>query len=289
MRVRHVKITDQPEQSYQLTQEVVPYFYNPLHFHEKIELTYITQSYGTAFIGDYIGKFEAGDIFLIGEKVPHDFKNAPEFFQKDSLLQAEAIVLHFDEAFLGNEFWSKPEMSNISKLLFDARKGIKITEEIKPNVQTMIKQIKSLSHVSQLLSIVSILDLVSKSSNNEVLSSSLPRSNFNFMDAEKLNKINSYTLAHFQERITLDTIASIANMNPSAFCRYFKSRTKRSFSQFLLELRLQHATGLLINSTLTIEQISYESGFESPSYFYRTFKKHKKITPAAYQKSLRLS
>jgi AraC-like DNA-binding protein len=64
-------------------------------------------------------------------------------------------------------------------------------------------------------------------------------------------------------------------------------RTKRSFSQFVIELRLQQATNMLINSTLTIDQISLECGFESPSYFYRTFKRYKGITPAAYQKSLR--
>jgi AraC-like DNA-binding protein len=94
-------------------------------------------------------------------------------------------------------------------------------------------------------------------------------------------------MVHFREKIPLKTIASVANMNPSAFCRYFKTRTKRSFSQFLIELRLQQATTMLLDSTLTIDRISLECGFESPSYFYRTFKKYKGITPAAYQKRLR--
>jgi AraC-like DNA-binding protein len=94
-------------------------------------------------------------------------------------------------------------------------------------------------------------------------------------------------MMHFRTKIPLKTIASVANMNPSAFCRYFKMRTKRSFSQFVIALRLQQATNMLINSTLTIDQISLECGFESPSYFYRTFKRYKGITPAAYQKSLR--
>jgi AraC-like DNA-binding protein len=287
MRVRHVKVAEQSERSFQLTGEVVPHFYNPLHFHTEIELTYIIQSYGTAFIGDYIGNFKPGDVFLIGEKLPHNFKNAAEFFAKDSELKAEALVIHFDYNFLGAGLWSRPEMKDISNLLLEARKGILITGETNNAVQRMMKGIKDLSQVNRLLAIIQILDIISGSNENKILSNSLPSSNFSFADAEKLNKINSYTMMHYRTKIPLKTIASVANMNASAFCRYFKSRTKRSFSQFVVELRLQQATNMLLNSTLTIDQISFECGFESPSYFYRTFKKYKGITPAGYQKSLR--
>jgi AraC-like DNA-binding protein len=288
MRVRHVKISDQFERSFQLTQEVIPHFYNPLHFHNEIELTYIIQSYGTVFIGDYIGSFKPGDVFLIGEKLPHDFKNSPEFFVKDSTLHAEALVIHFDINFMGADVWSKPEMKEVANVLKEARKGIRFSGDTSNMLQQMMLDLKRLSPVNQLLSIIQMLDVISQAKEKQTLSTSLPSSNFNYADAEKLNKINSYTLMHFKKQISLKTIASIANMNPSAFCRYFKLRTKRSFSQFLIELRLQQATNMLINSTLTIDQISFESGFESPSYFYRTFKKYKGITPAAYQKSLRL-
>jgi AraC-like DNA-binding protein len=287
MRVRHVKVSEQNEQSFRITREVVPHFYNPLHFHTEIELTYIIQSHGTAFIGDFIGTFQPGDVFLIGEKLPHNFKNASEFFSKDSNLSAEALVFHFDFNFLGADLWTKPEMKEIANLLREARKGILLAGETRIRVQKMMKDIINLSQVNRILSVIQMLDVISTSTENKILSTSLPSSNFSYADAEKLNKINSYTMMHFRTKVPLKTIASVANMNPSAFCRYFKMRTKRSFSQFVIELRLQQATNMLINSTLTIDQISLECGFESPSYFYRTFKRYKGITPAAYQKSLR--
>jgi AraC-like DNA-binding protein len=287
MRVRHVKVSEQLEQSFRISREVVSHFYNPLHFHHEIEIAYIIQSYGTAFIGDYIGDFKPGDVFLIGEKLPHNFKNPAEFFAKDSTLKAEALVFHFNHDFVGADLWLKPEMKKIANLLREARKGILLAGETSILVQKMMKEVVFLSPVNRLLSIIQILDVISTGVENEILSTSLPSSNFSYADAEKLNKINSYTMMHFRTKIPLKTIASIANMNPSAFCRYFKMRTKRSFSQFVTELRLQQATNMLLNSNLTIDQISLECGFESPSYFYRTFKKYKKITPAAYQKSLR--
>lgn len=287
MRVRHVKISEQSEKSFRLTGEIVPHFYNPLHFHTEIELTYIIQSYGTVFIGDYIGNFKPGDVFLIGEKLPHNFKNPPEFFAKDSTLKAEALVIHFDYNFLGAGLWYRPEMREISNLLSEARKGILLAGDTNITVQKMMGDIVNLSQVNGLLSIIQMLDIISGSKENKILSNSLPSSNFSFADAEKLNKINSYTMMHFRTKIPLKAIAAVANMNASAFCRYFKMRTKRSFSQFVVELRLQQATNMLFNSTLTIDQISFECGFESPSYFYRTFKKYKGITPALYQKSLR--
>ncbi len=259
-----------------------------MHFHNEIELTYIIQSHGTVFIGDYIGIFKPGDVFLIGEKLPHNFKNSPEFFIKDPNLRAEALVIHFDTHFMGTDLWTKPEMKEIASLLREARKGILLTGSAGSLIQQKMIDFRLLSPVNQLLSIIQMLDIISLTEEKRVLSTSLPSSKFNYADAEKLNKINGYTLMHFKKPIPLKTIASVVNMNPSAFCRYFKMRTKRSFSQFLIELRLQHATHMLINSTLTIDQIAFESGFESPSYFYRTFKKFKGITPSGYQKRLRL-
>ncbi|HZF63036.1 MAG TPA: AraC family transcriptional regulator [Chitinophagaceae bacterium] len=287
MRVRHVKVAEQNEQSFRITREVVPYFYNPLHFHTEVELTYILQSHGTAFIGDFIGTFQPGDVFLLGEKLPHNFKNASAFFAKDSNLNAEALVFHFDHNFLGADLWTKPEMKEITGLLREARKGILLAGETRTVIQNMMKDLVNLSQVNRLLSLIQILDVISTSTEKKILSTSLPSASFSNADAEKLNKINSYTMMHYRTKVPLKTIASVVNMNPSAFCRYFKLRTKRSFSQFVIELRLQQATNMLIESTLTIDRISHECGFESPSYFYRTFKRYKGITPAAYQKRLR--
>ncbi|HEX8547366.1 MAG TPA: AraC family transcriptional regulator [Cytophagaceae bacterium] len=285
--MRHVKHSDRGEQSFRVTQEVVPHFYNPLHFHNEVELAYIIQSHGTVFIGDYIGSFKPGDLFLIGEKLPHNFKNAADYFAKESKLEAEALVIHFDKDFLGADLWEKAEMKAINNLLHEARKGILVFGNTGSIVQKRMIDLPQLSSVSQVLAIVEMLDIISLSKENQVLSTSLPSSNFNFADAEKLNKINGYALMNFKKPIPIKTIAALVSMNPSAFCRYFKMRTKRSFSQFLIELRLQHATQMLINSSSTIDQISFESGFESPSYFYRCFRKHKGLTPAAFQKKLR--
>jgi hypothetical protein len=144
---------------------VVPHFYNPLHFHTEIELTYILQSHGTAFIGDYIGTFQPGDVFLLGEKLPHNFKNAREFFANDTTLNAEALVFHFDPNFLGADVWTKPEMKDIVSLLQAARKGVLLRGETLTRVQKMMKDMVDLAKVNRLLSIIQILDVVATEAN----------------------------------------------------------------------------------------------------------------------------
>lgn len=287
MRMRHVKISDNAEQSFQLTREVVPHFYNPLHFHDKLELTYMVQGYGTAFIGDYIGQFKAGDMFFMGSRLAHDFKNAPEFFKADSTLKAEAIVLHFDEAFLGDSFFKIPEMKEVQQLFKDVRTGLKIEGESKAQVKAILEHLNQSSPVKQITDILSLLDILAHSNEVSNLSASLPSNTFNYSDAEKLDRVLCYAMDHYKEKIPLEKIAEVAHMTTSAFCRYFKLRTKRSFSEFILELRIQNASSLLLNSDYTVEQVALECGFESSSYFYRVFKKVKKETPSSYQKRMR--
>ncbi|MBI9057566.1 MAG: helix-turn-helix domain-containing protein [Labilibaculum sp.] len=286
MRMRHVKISDSAEQSFQLTREVVPHFYNPLHFHNKIELTYIVQSRGSAFIGDYIGQFLEDDMFFLGSKLPHDFKNSPDFFKNNEKLKAEAIVLHFKEDFLGQNFFLLPEMKTINNFLESTRKGIKVKGKTKSKIKEILFEIQNQSQVKQITQIIEILEILATSNEIEHLSTTLPSKKFNYSDAEKLDKVLTYAIGHFKEKISLEAIANVASMNPSSFCRYFKLRTNRSFSEFILELRLENACNLLINSNFTIEQIALECGFESSSYFYRSFKKLKKETPSSFQKRI---
>lgn len=101
---------------------------------------------------------------------------------------------------------------------------------------------------------------------------------------DRINTIYDYSIRNFRNKIQLEEIAAMANISPNSFCRYFKSRTRKTFSQFLIELRVGHACKLLIENNLSIKQICYESGFNNFTSFHKYFKMITGKSPLTYQK-----
>ena len=107
----------------------------------------------------------------------------------------------------------------------------------------------------------------------------------NEVDSDRINGVFSYVMQHYQQEINLSDIAKRANMSESAFSRYFKKRTRRTFSNFITEIRLEHACKLLVEDKMSISAIAMESGFNNLSNFNRQFKMVKNTTPLAYRNS----
>jgi AraC-like DNA-binding protein len=98
-----------------------------------------------------------------------------------------------------------------------------------------------------------------------------------------MQTINEYVYRNFKEPIRINDIATIANMTVTSFCRYFKSRTLKTFVRFLNEVRISYACRLLNNGNYTITDACFESGFNSLSYFNRQFKAIMKMAPRKYR------
>ena len=99
----------------------------------------------------------------------------------------------------------------------------------------------------------------------------------------RLNKVYEYIMNNFQEGIRLVDVAGVANMSPAAFSRYFKSRTRKSFTKFIIELKVGYACKLLMKDDMTVTQVCYECGFLNLSNFNKQFKEITKIAPKKYQ------
>ena len=103
-------------------------------------------------------------------------------------------------------------------------------------------------------------------------------------EKDRINAIYDYSLKNFKRAIQLEEIAGIANISPNSFCRYFKSRTRKTYSQFLIEIRVGHACRLLIENNMSIKQLCYESGFNNFTSFHKYFKLITSKSPLTYQK-----
>jgi AraC-like DNA-binding protein len=191
--------------------------------------------------------------------------------------------LQFTTDFLGETFLLSPEMFEIHQILQKAQRGLAIKGNLSNRVAKMIMEITSLKGMDRLLQLLNILNTISKSDEYTLLSNKGPSVGVNVNDPKRINKIYEYVMNHFTEPITINEASALIHMCPSTFCRYFKKRTRNTFTFFLNEIRIGHTCKLLIEEDLSITEICYKSGFNNISYFNRQFKSRKNMTPQTFR------
>jgi AraC-like DNA-binding protein len=277
------KISLNPESSFLVSEVNAPYFEAPLHFHPELELTLIVKSTGKRFIGDHVDDFKPGDLILIGSNLPHFFRCDARYYQNNTQLNAQAITVQFLDSFIGKDLYLLPEMDGINQLYDRASRGLCFYGKTRDEVEIKMKELLHLEGLYKMLALLSIFDILAESQEYNYLSSP----GFigkNDADTERMNKVYEYLMTNFKNQISLDEISSLANMSSSAFCRYFKKRTRKTFYTFLNELRIGYACKLLMEETLNVTEICYESGFNNLSNFNRQFRAITKESPINYQK-----
>jgi AraC-like DNA-binding protein len=210
--------------------------------------------------------------------------NLPHTFQKDNPdLITSAIVIHFNEDFWGDSFLKLPECKQISNLLKTSLRGLYIEGNTKIALGALIKKLVYANGFERILFLMDCLHLMEKNQEYTTLSTQEVKE-FNPKNKERIDKIFQFTIANFQEVIKIEEVAKHAQMSVPAFCNYFKKSTKKTYIDFLNEIRVGYICKQLVDSTKTIESICYESGFNTIANFNKQFKKVKKMTPSKYRK-----
>ena len=287
MKPQLLKVPKGLKQSFSIRRDVVLYFYDRWHYHPELELVHIEQGSGTQFVGDNIQHFQSGDLILIGPNLPHYWRCDEKYFQGDSSLYAQATVLHFSENLFGGSFLNLPENIAIYELLEKAKRGMKLFGEENKVVKALLQNLLDQKESNPLIALLQILQTLSQSQDIKPLSNTDYQQEFDQHDTDRINHIYQYSLANFQQKISIEDIAEVANISPHSFCRYFKSRSRKTYSQFLLELRIGHACKLLLEGKLSVAQICFESGFNNFANFNKYFKILTKRSPLQYQKEYR--
>ncbi|TKB97797.1 AraC family transcriptional regulator [Pedobacter cryophilus] len=282
-----IKIPLAIDESFSLRTDISRGFNSQWHYHSEIELIYIIQGTGTGFFGNSIRNIEDDDLILIGSNLPHMLKSDPEVYHSHSERITEALVLHFPPNIL-TTFLQLPENKKISNLLQQTNLGILLTGNTKVEIIKTLKLLNFAKNSQRLIYLLQILQLIIDEQNHTLLSEAVLKPFFNKNDENRLNRVYHYTLNNFSREIKLKEIADIVYMSPHSFCRYFKSRTKKRYSLFLLEVRISHACKLLSSTDYSIAIISYESGFMNLSNFNRHFKLIVGKTPLEYRKQFHI-
>lgn len=251
------------------------------HYHPELELDIILSSTGTRFVGDNVEHFVKGDIVLLGKNLPHLWLNDNKYFEDNSELKAKAIVIHINDKFLRG-LMEIPEMATVNALLLRSKLGIsfrgKLNNYVIQKAQEMIDASDS-KRVNLLIDI--LIDLASRKDSNTLSSSGFVDS-FNFSSKDRMAPVYEFVMNNFKENIRLDKAAALAHMNTSSFSRYFSQIHKKTFTQFLNEMRIGYACKLLIENKYNVSQVCFQSGFNNLSNFNRVFKQVKHISPTKY-------
>ncbi len=281
MKVVPFQIPKNTQEAFRVQVDDMPHLYNHLHQHPEIQLTVIKESHGTLVAGDYVGPFHAGDVFVIGSNQPHVFRNDEKFFRKRS--RAMTITVFFDETTLGQSFWQLPEVNSLQQFLKTSSGGYRITGKKRKLLGEKLTILVHSEGIDKLILFLEILKQLGSKKEMQSLSKPSIQRNIKSYDGNRLNKILEFTFKEFHRTITLKEVASLANLTPEALCKYFKTRTRKTYIGFLNEIRINHACKLLLED-MQVADVCYDCGFTNLSNFNRIFKKINKISPGEYRK-----
>lgn len=247
------------------------------HFHPEYEIVYVEASSGYRHIGDHISKYEGSDLALIGSNIPH------LNFDYGVKSVVDTVVVQMKENFLGEEFFSLPEMAVIKTLFDRAKEGIAFYGETKRLAGEKLKMLTSLSHFQQLITLLEVFQLLAQSSEVELLNAKPIAGVSVLKEQQRIQKVYHFIEANYQKPIGVNEAAALCHLTTAAFCRYFKKSTHYTFTEFLNRFRINQAKKILMQDK-TVTEACYETGFENLSYFNKTFKRIAGENPSAARK-----
>lgn len=254
----------------------------PIHNHPEFELNLVLNSGGTRIVGDSTEKYSSADLVLIGPFLFHKWDSE----EKDpaDTKDCRVITIQFDMNLFDQQFLSRKPFYRVKALLESAVRGIRFTGHTLERVQDIMIQLSSLRGVDGVLAFIQLLDVLSKSEEYEYLASEGFDGKAVHTRSERLHTAYQYIINHFRNTdLKMGDVAGKVNMSDSAFSHFFKKITNKSFSQFLIEMRLGHTCKMLIETDELITNISYASGFNNVANFNRLFKKMHHCTPHEYR------
>lgn len=262
--------------AYRYTSSAFPFLW---HYHPEYELTLILEGSGERMVGDSHEYFLPGDLVLLGPGLPHTWV---------SEMSSAAVVVQFSERFIA-PMLEYPECDRIRQLLERSAQGLSfpLTGLGKGDLLASIMRLPAAKAAAR---ITGLLDVLQTMAGARVGSRALASPYFQPAVGKKtegrIGKVFQYVHRHSADTISLREVAALINLSESAFCKFFKRTTGKTFSDYLADIRIGHACHLLTESDETISEIAWRSGFDSLTYFNRVFLKKKGVRPRDFRKTV---
>jgi len=255
------------------------------HHHPQCEITLVRQGGSVRVVGDKVTALTAGDLIFLGPEVPHDYRNTSE--EGEAGTPVEAIVIQFLPdlpGLAGLDAQGLPSMQPVERLLKRASHGLEIVGHTKEVATAFIEQMLEVQGMKRVILLLQLIDLLADSAETrEICALASVQPSRTEVTTDRIGTVCAYIESFFAEPIYVEKLASMVGLGKSAFSRLFKKSTGRSVPQFVNGLRVAHACRLLVETDLTVSQISRDCGFVSPAHFQRQFREQQHCSPLQYR------
>lgn len=255
------------------------------HFHDMCELVWIERSHGKRIVGDHIGNFEDDDLVLMGPNLPHIWQN-DKSYEDTGDKTVRSTVVYFSTDFFSTLTADLEVLNQVDDLASKAARGMVFDRETVNRIKPILLSLTGNDGFGNIISVIEIIRALARSKDFRYLSSSSFKNHYDQKDNNRINKVYQFLMKNFHNDIHLEEVASLCNMTPNSFCRFFKMRAQKSLTQFVNEIRIGHACKLLQSEDYSITDVCYASGFNNPTNFNKFFKAIKGMKPSEYRNRL---
>lgn len=263
-------------QSFVAYHRQVPSFPFQWHYHPEYELTLIVKGNGKRLVGDSYHPFTAGDLVLLGPGLPHTWAS-----DESSPRNVSAVVIQFPASFI-DPFLGHSELDAVGRLLQASRRGLCFASKPAQELARRIQALPEHKGATRITELIGILDGLAARKYSLLASEYYTPAKGGH--EQRINKVCQYILRRSAEEVTLQKAAALVHLSDSAFCKFFRRATGKTFSDYVNEVRTGHAAHLLMETDRSISEIAFEAGFESLTYFNRVFLRKKGMQPGMFRK-----
>lgn len=288
MKAKFIELSPPNEKTIHIKQVDEHFLRNPLHFHELCELVFIQESFGKRIVGNHVASFNAGELVLMGPNLPHIWRNDDVFLDGTHDERAKAIVVYFPSDFLLQLTDDQSIISAMQSFINRSKRGLLFHGETLEKAKKIMEELETRTSFTRITKFLNLIELLYQSTEYETLASDGYKPTYNEQETDRINLVYVYVMQNFKDTVSLQTAADLLHMTPNAFCRYFKRHTKKSFTRFVNEMRIGHACKLLLDRSLTISEICYQSGYQNLTNFNKFFKLIMLKSPREYRKDMEI-
>ena len=252
------------------------------HAHEEYELHLVLKTSGKVFVGDYVGQFSPGSLFLTGPNLPHNWVTEES---SSDVVTLRDMLIQFNHNTLKKAFEAFPELVELDHLLESSRSGIEFKNYDPEHAKKNLELIRDSQGMNRLMHFLNFLQELNEWSEKVTLSLTKLNPSLSSSSQHRINEVVNYVIDNYKNNISLVEAAKIANMSESAFSRYFMKTTGNRFSEFVSRIRLGRACVMLYETDKNISTIAFASGYNNLANFNRQFVKLKGMTPREYRKT----
>lgn len=286
MKIIPFTIPVNKDKSIHVQEDELPHFYEHLHRHHEIQITWVIEGNGTLVAGNNMRPFAGGELFILGANQPHLFKSDASYFDKRNRKKIHSLNIFFNQQTLLAYLMEFPEMRSIKKFVGSCLHGFVAGQQHTDKIAAHMLKVKNVSGAYRLAAFIELLQAMAHIKDWTALDSESPEYGISDSEGLRMNDIYQYTMNNYTEDISLEKISAIACLTPPSFCRYFKKHTQKTYTGFVNELRINEACKkLTAREAVSISTIAYQSGFNNVVTFNRVFKAITKKSPREFMKA----